>query len=42
MELRIGKCATIIMKRGILLRSEDIHLPNDKVIKNTEDVQRHK
>ena len=42
MELRIGKCTAIIIKRAILSRSEDIHLPNDNVMKNIKDVQRHK
>ena len=37
MEFRICKCATIIMKRFIISRSESLQLLNDEVIKNIED-----
>ena len=30
------------MKRGIILRSEGMHLPNDKVIKNIVDAEGYK
>ena len=36
MEFGISKCATLIIKWGIISRSEGIQLPNDKVIKDIE------
>ena len=36
MELGISKCATLIIKWGIISRSEGIQLPNDKVIEDIE------
>ena len=37
MEFEISTCATLIMKRGIISRSEGI--PNDEFIKNIEYVE---
>lgn len=34
MEFRLSKCETLIMKRGVTLRSEGIQLPNDELIRN--------
>ena len=36
MEFGISTCATCVIKRRIISRSEGIKLPNDEVIKNTE------
>ena len=42
MEFGIGKCAVLIMKRGVFSRSEGIQLPNDEVIKNVEEGEGYK
>ena len=42
MEFGISKCAVLIMKRGVLSRSEGIQLPNDELIKNIEEGEGYK
>ena len=37
MEFGIDKCATMIQKRGKVVRSKGIKLPNEKVIKSLQD-----
>ena len=36
MEPGIGKCAILIMERGIISRCESIQLPNNEVMKNLD------
>ena len=42
MEFGISKCATLIMKRSIISKSEGIQLPNDESIKNIEEGEGYK
>ena len=42
MKFGISTCATLIMKRGIIFSKEGIQLPNDEVIRNTEDGELYK
>ena len=42
MEFGISKCATRIMKRSIISKSEGIQLPNDESIKNIEEGEGYK
>ena len=40
MEFWISKCATLIMKRGIISKNEGIQLTNDEFIKNMDERER--
>ena len=42
MEFGIEKCATMIQKRGKVVRSEGIKLPDEKVIKSLQDNKGYK
>ena len=37
MQLGIDKCAMLVMKKGTIVKSDHIQLPNDKVIKSLEE-----
>ena len=37
MQFGIDKCAMLVMKKGKIVKSDGIQLPNDKVIKSLEE-----
>ena len=37
MQFGIEKCAILVIKKGKIVKSDGIELPNDKVIKSLED-----
>ena len=42
MQFGIDKCAMLVMKKGRIVKSDGIQLPNDKVIKTLEEGQSYK
>ena len=36
-QFAIDKCAMLVMKKGKIVKSDDIQFPNDKVIKSLEE-----
>ena len=37
MEFRLKKCGTVILKKGKLIKFDGIHLPNQEIMKETDD-----
>ena len=42
MQFAIDKCAMLVMKKGKIVKSDDIQFPNDKVIKSLEEGESYK
>ena len=42
MQFGIEKCAILVIKKGKIVKSDDIELPNDKVIKSLEEGESYK
>ena len=42
MQFAIDKCAILVMKKGKIVKSDDIQFPNDKVIKSLEEGENYK
>ena len=42
MQFAINKCAMLVMKKGKIVKSDDIQFPNDKVINSLEEGESYK
>ena len=42
LQFAIDKCAMLVMKKGKIVKSDDIQFPNDKVIKSLEEGESYK
>ena len=42
MQFAINKCAMLVMKKGKIVKSDDIQFPNDKVINSLEEGESNK